>query len=147
MSALPKVEEVSAGGLVLQHTEQGWHAALIARYDRRGRLIWSFPKGHIEPGESPEQAATREVREETGINGEVAAPLGIIDFWFVMDGRRIHKTVHHFVLRALSGELSTDDVEVTEVEWVPLAQVAARLSYSDERELMTRVPTLIEAMS
>ena len=75
-------------------------AALIGRTDRRGRLLWSLPKGHIEEGETPEDTAVREVAEETGIIGEVVAPLGIIDFWFVADGRRIHKTVHHFLLRA-----------------------------------------------
>ena len=65
-------------------------AALIGRLDRRGRLLWSLPKGHIEAGETPEQAAIREIEEETGILGEVLAPLGIIDFWFVAGGRRVH---------------------------------------------------------
>ena len=78
----------------------GPRAALIGRTDRRGRLLWSLPKGHIEAGETPEDTAVREVAEETGIIGEVVAPLGIIDFWFVADGRRVHKTVHHFLLRA-----------------------------------------------
>ena len=96
-------------------------AALIGRTDRRGRLLWSLPKGHIEPGETPEDTAVREVAEETGIPGEMVAPLGTIDFWFVAEGRRMHKTVHHFLLRAVGGELSDADVEVTEVAWVPLA--------------------------
>lgn len=146
MFALPKSEEVSAGGLVINREGGQWQAALIARKDRRGRLVWSFPKGHIESGETPEQAAVREVEEETGIVSTVVAPLGIIDFWFVMDGRRIHKTVHHYVLNAVSGELSADDVEVTDVQWVPMDEVTARLSYADERELMQRVPTLLEAL-
>ena len=60
----------------------GPRAALIGRTDRRGRLLWSLPKGHIEEGETPEDTAVREVAEETGIIGEVVAPLGIIDFWF-----------------------------------------------------------------
>ena len=90
----------------------GPRAALIGRTDRRGRLLWSLPKGHIEEGETPEDAAVREVAEETGIIGEVVAPLGIIDFWFVAEGRRVHKTVHHFLLRAIGGALSDADVEV-----------------------------------
>src|SRR3546814_13459384 len=71
-------------------------AALIGRTDRRGRLLWSLPKGHIEQGETAEQTAMREVEEETGIQGTVLAPLGSIDYWFVTEGRRVHKTVHHY---------------------------------------------------
>ncbi len=118
-------------------------AALIGRIDRRGRLLWSLPKGHIESGESPEDAAVREVAEETGIVGEILAPLGVIDFWFVADGRRVHKTVHHFLLRAVGGALSDEDIEVNEVAWVPLEDLAARLAYADERALAERAPRLL----
>ena len=118
--------------------------ALIGRVDRRGRLLWSLPKGHIETGETAEQAAVREVAEETGITGRVVGELGTIDFWFVADGRRIHKTVHHYLLLAEGGELSDADVEVTEVAWVPLDELAVRLAYDDERRLVARVPELLE---
>jgi len=123
------------------------HAALIGRIDRRGRLLWSLPKGHVEQGETAEDAAIREVMEETGITGRVVAPLGTIDFWFVADGRRIHKTVHHFLLLAddpIGGlELSDEDVEVSEVAWVPLTELASKLAYADERRLLERVPDLL----
>lgn len=118
-------------------------AALIGRIDRRGRLLWSLPKGHVEEGETAEDAAIREVMEETGITGRVVAPLGTIDFWFVADGRRIHKTVHHYLLVAEAGELSDDDIEVAQVEWVPLADLHERLAYADERRLMEKVPGLL----
>ncbi len=118
--------------------------ALIGRIDRRGRLLWSLPKGHIEAGETSEQAAVREVAEETGISGRVVGELGTIDFWFVAEGRRIHKTVHHYLLLAETGELSDADVEVTEVAWVPLEELAERLAYDDERRLVARVPGLLE---
>jgi ADP-ribose pyrophosphatase YjhB (NUDIX family) len=120
-------------------------AALIARHDKRGRLVWSLPKGHVEPGETPVDAAVREVEEETGIRGRVVAPLGTIDFWFVADQRRVHKTVHHFLLEAIGGELSDDDVEVVEVGWFPLPEVAATLAYADERRLLERVEELLAA--
>jgi 8-oxo-dGTP pyrophosphatase MutT (NUDIX family) len=85
--------------------------------------------------------------EETGISGTVVGKLGTIDFWFVADGRRIHKTVHHFLLVAndpVHGlELSDADVEVSEVAWVPLTDVASRLAYADERRLLERVPDLL----
>ena len=118
-------------------------AALIGRLDRRGRLRWSLPKGHVEAGETNEDAAVREVMEETGITGRVLAPLGTIDFWFVADGRRIHKTVHHFLMVALGGELCDDDIEVEQVEWVPLEELAGRLAYDDERRLVEQVPALL----
>ena len=100
-------------------------AALIGRIDRRGRMLWSLPKGHIELGETAEQTAIREVAEETGIQGSVLAALGSIDYWFVTEGRRVHKTVHHYLMRFLGGELSDDDVEVSEVAWVPLKELPA----------------------
>jgi hypothetical protein len=71
------------------------------------------------------------------------APLGTIDFWFVADGRRIHKTVHHFLMLMQGGELSDEDVEVEQVEWVPLTQLADRLAYDDERRLVEQVPDLL----
>ena len=141
---LRRVDETSAGGLVVADDGvTGPRAALIGRTDRRGRLLWSLPKGHIEEGETPEDTAVREVAEETGIVGEVVAPLGIIDFWFVADGRRVHKTVHHFLLRAIGGALSDADIEVTEVAWVPLSELSSRLAYADERALVERAPALL----
>lgn len=137
------MEETSAGGLVLDRAGAIPRAALIGRADRKGRLAWSLPKGHLEEGETAEMAAVREVEEETGIRGTLLAPLGTIDFWFIADGRRIHKTVHHFLLEATGGELSDADAEVLEVAWVPLPEVAARLAYADERRLIGRVPDLL----
>jgi len=141
---LRRVEEISAGGLVVQVEGTQTQGALIGRVDRRGRLLWSLPKGHIEAGETAEQTAVREVAEETGITGRVVGELGTIDFWFVAEGRRIHKTVHHYLLLAEGGELSDADVEVTEVAWVPLDELAGRLAYDDERRLVARVPELLE---
>jgi ADP-ribose pyrophosphatase YjhB (NUDIX family) len=138
-----RVDETSAGGLVVDASADRPLGALIGRRDRRGRLLWSLPKGHIEAGESAEQAAVREVAEETGIVGRVIGRLGTIDFWFMADGRRVHKTVHHFLLRAEGGELSDDDIEVAAVAWVPLDELATRLAYEDERALVARAPGLL----
>ena len=141
---LRRVDETSAGGLVLDGRGPDAKGALIGRLDRRGRLLWSLPKGHVEEGETEPQTAVREVQEETGIQGEVLGKLGTIDFWFVADGRRIHKTVHHYLLIATGDlELSDEDVEVSEVAWVPVAEMAARLAYADERRLLDKVPELL----
>ena len=142
---LPRVEETSAGGLVLDRPDPDASVALIGRTDRRGRLVWSLPKGHLEAGESHEQAAVREVEEETGIRSMVLGSLGTIDFWFIAGGQRVHKTVHHFLLLREGGELSDADIEVDEVAWVPLGAAAERLGYADERALLARVPELLAA--
>ncbi|OZM72697.1 NUDIX hydrolase [Amycolatopsis antarctica] len=137
---LTTVDETSAGGLVVDAERRC--AALIGRLDRHGKLLWSLPKGHIEDGETTEQTAVREVKEETGISATVLSPLGTIDYWFVADRRRVHKTVHHFLLEAYGGELSDEDVEVTEVAWVPLHELDTRLAYADERKLVRKAREL-----
>lgn len=149
--------ETSAGGLVVSGLceavdTQGnvdlsrIYAALIGRLDRRGRLLWSMPKGHVEPGELHATTAAREVWEETGIAGTVVGDLGLIDYWFVSDGVRIHKTVHHFLLHYVAGECNDEDPEVTEVQWVPVNDLVELLAYADERKLaalaITRLPSL-----
>lgn len=144
---LPDVDETSAGGLVVDSAARPVHGALIARADRYGRLRWSLPKGHIEAGETRETAAIREVREETGIVGRVVASLGAIDYWFVAERRRIHKTVHHFLLVAEGGQLSDADIEVTEVAWVPIESIPDRLAYRDERGLVAAIPGLLAELT
>lgn len=140
---LRKVEETSAGGLVVDRSAADSRGALIARVNRRGQLEWVLPKGHLEAGETAQDAAVREVREETGLQARILAPLGSIDYWFVADGRRIHKVVHHFLLEAVGGELSDADIEVTEVAWIPFPELATRLRYDSERRLLDRVPELL----
>lgn len=148
-SDLPLSVETSAGGLVLTGLAEAVrpngsvdmskiYAALIGRVDRRGRLLWSMPKGHVEEHESHRSTAEREVWEETGIAGTVIDELGTIDYWFVSDGTRIHKTVHHHLLRYVDGEFNDEDPEVTEVTWVPVNNLVERLAYADERRLARR---------
>jgi 8-oxo-dGTP pyrophosphatase MutT (NUDIX family) len=146
---LRTVHETSAGGLVIDGIDgpkDTQVAALIGRIDRRGRMLWSLPKGHIELGETAEQTAVREVAEETGVQGSVLAALGSIDYWFVTEGRRVHKTVHHYLMRFLGGELSDEDLEVSEVAWVPLEELPSRLAYADERRLAEVAGELIDKL-
>jgi len=135
-----RVDEVSAGGLVIDTT--GTKGLLIGRRDlkdqSRQRLLWSLPKGHIEAGETPEQAAIREVAEETGIESEISRALGVIDFWFMAGGKRIHKTVHHYLFKEVGGELSPQVSEVDDVAWFPLDEIIEKLAYPDEKKLIAK---------
>ena len=138
-SSLPTVEEVSAGGVIVREHDGGLEVAVIARYNRGGRLEWCLPKGHPEGEEDHRQAAVREVEEETGIAGHILEPLGAIDYWFTVARHRVHKTVHHFLLRATGGELTTEndpDHEAVDVAWVRLEDVARRLSFANERRIV-----------
>lgn len=135
-----RVDEVSAGGLVIDFS--GTKGLLIGRFDQkdanRERLLWSLPKGHIEEGETPEEAAIREVAEETGITSEISRELGVIDFWFMAGGKRIHKTVHHFLFKEVSGVLTPQESEVDEARWFPLEEIVNLLAYPDEKKLIAR---------
>ena len=135
-----RVDEVSAGGLVVDST--GKLGLLIGRRDIKDvsgkRILWSLPKGHIEEGETPEEAALREVAEETGIQSKIEKSLGVIDFWFMAGGKRIHKTVHHYLFREDGGTLAAQETEVDEVAWFPLTEIVERLAYPDEKKLIAR---------
>jgi ADP-ribose pyrophosphatase YjhB (NUDIX family) len=135
-NGLRTVHEYSAGGLVVDGLDRDVPVvALIRTATRRGCKRWTVPKGHIEIGEKAEQAAIREIAEETGISGEILAPLGTSEYWFKAQDRIVHKTVHHYLLRFVDGELCANDHEVVEVAWVPLDELPSRFSHADEREL------------
>jgi len=135
-----RIDEVSAGGLVVD--KSGTKGLLIGRLDPKDasheRLLWSLPKGHIEDGETPEQAAIREVAEETGIKSEITRSLGVIDFWFMASGKRIHKTVHHFLFAEVGGKLAPQVTEVDDVAWFDLDEIVTKLAYPDERKLIAK---------
>ncbi|MFI7585998.1 NUDIX hydrolase [Spongisporangium articulatum] len=136
---LPTVVETSAGGLVVERSDGGPVGAVIARLNRAGKVEWCLPKGHLEGDETPEQAAVREIEEETGIRGEIVQPLGSIDYWFSVEGKRVHKHVHHFLLLAVGGRLSVEgdpDQEAIDVAWVPLTELDGRLSFPNERRIV-----------
>jgi len=128
---------VSSGGLVVDMTSDPMRVAVICRRNRSGRLEWCLPKGHLEGTETPEEAAVREIAEETGIDGQVLESLGAIDYWFFADGHRIHKTVHLFLLQATGGSVTVDndpDHEAVDAAWVDLDVLEERLAFPNERK-------------
>ena len=135
---LPAVEERSAGGIVVDVHEGVARIAVIARRNRAGRIEWCLPKGHLENDETLQQAAAREVEEETGIEGRVLTELGTIDYWFATDQRRVHKFVHHYLLEATGGHLTIDndpDHEAIDVAWLPLREAHEHLTFPNERRI------------
>jgi 8-oxo-dGTP pyrophosphatase MutT (NUDIX family) len=130
--------EVSAGGVVYRRSDEGVEVVLAARRTRRGDLAWGLPKGLVEPDETPEQTAVREVQEETGLEAEVEASLGEIRYFYVWEGVRIRKAVHFFLMRATGGDVSRHDDEMEDVRWFPLSVTLRRAAYKGEREVLQR---------
>lgn len=138
MTSYPTKRAVSAGGVIVQDRADGRWALLIARRSVTGLLQWTLPKGGVEQGETLEEAAVREVREETGIHAQIASELGVVDYWFVWrpDAVRYHKYVHYYVMRPLAGHLHERDDEAEHVCWLPIHQALSRMSHPNERELV-----------
>jgi 8-oxo-dGTP pyrophosphatase MutT (NUDIX family) len=134
--------EVSAGGVVV-HDGQ----VLVIVPTRRaadGSQVLALPKGHPDEGETIVQAATREVREETGIVVESVQELGEVCYWYVRNRHRIAKSVHFFLFRPLGGDLADHDDEVLEARWMALAEAQKALSYAGEREMVARALAICE---
>ena len=141
--------EVSAGGFVISKSDPNL-VALMARFNRGGKLEWCIPKGHLEGNETSEQAALREVFEETGLEAKVIASLGEVNYQFIQDGAKISKTVHVYLMQQTGGELSFEHdphKEASELEWVQVSELLARLSHGNEKRIAKMAIELIEARS
>lgn len=132
--------EFSCGGLVLDPASETPACIVIVPTRRAadGAKVLALPKGHPDPGESAEGAALREVREETGIDAELRAPLGEVSYHYQRGGRSIAKTVRYFLMGATGGSLEDHDHEVELARWMPLEEAVAQLTYAGEREIVQR---------
>jgi 8-oxo-dGTP pyrophosphatase MutT (NUDIX family) len=124
--------EFSAGGLVV---DDGGQVLLIRARDLRNQPVWTLPKGTLIPGETSEQAALREVQEETGYRCEVVRDLDEVTYWFQRNGQRIRKTVHWYLMRPLE-KVGEHDHEVDETAWLAPAEASGRLRYDSDRRLV-----------
>jgi 8-oxo-dGTP pyrophosphatase MutT (NUDIX family) len=136
---------VSAGGVVLAALRPDAQVALVAHRSVRGSLQWTLPKGAQEAGESVEETALREVREETGLEVELVGPLDTIDYWFVWapERTRYHKFVHYFLMRATGGDFAAHDHEMEDAAWFEPDQARRRMSFANERRLLDLIPGVL----
>jgi 8-oxo-dGTP diphosphatase len=136
MAGTQLTSEYSAGGVVYRRNSAGIDIALIYRTRHDD---WSLPKGHIEEGESREQAALREIKEETGLDARILHPLGEATYFYRRrNGELVRKTVYHYLMEALTADLGKPNWEVTEARWVPITEAQALLSYEKDREIVEK---------
>jgi 8-oxo-dGTP pyrophosphatase MutT (NUDIX family) len=129
-----QAREFSAGGVVVRGEEMV--VIVPTRRAADGSRVLALPKGHVDPGETPVQAAQREVREETGIVAEPVRELGETRYWYRRGGRTIGKEVQFFLFRHTGGDISEHDDEVEEVRWIPLEEAGRELSHAAERDIV-----------
>jgi len=135
--------EFSAGGIVYKGDADN-RMILLAQHS--GHHGWIFPKGHIgdkKKGELKEDAALREVREETGVVGKIIQQLTPVSYWYVREGEKIKKTVTYFLMMYLSGDISDHDHETENVEWLVVDEVIKRLTYKSDKEAWKEAEKLI----
>jgi 8-oxo-dGTP pyrophosphatase MutT (NUDIX family) len=125
------IREFSTGGLVVRNLRGRPFLAVVRVRDE----VLALPKGHPEAGESSQEAALREVREETGLDATPVEKLGDIRYWYARDGQRVLKIVSFFLFRYRSGRLDDHDHEVEEALWIPLEDAPARLAYRGEKDM------------
>lgn len=141
----PVQHAISSGGVLFRKSGDQTEVVLIqTRADR-----WQIPKGGIEDGETREQAARREVREETGIDGEIVEHLETIEYWFTAGTRRQkrHKSVHLFLLRYLGGDTRDHDDESIDARWFLIDDAMRKLSFANERHVLELARTRIAALT
>ena len=141
---IPTEQQVSAGGVVYRKKTSGVEVALI----KVGPIIrWQLPKGIVDEGETPEEAAVREVREETGLAAKIESLLEKIEYWYVSSGKtgkvRYHKFVHFYLMKYRSGRTDNHDHEVLEARWLPIVDAIRMLSFKSERELVEKAREMI----
>ena len=133
---------VSAGGVVYRQVDDRIEIILCGR-DVDG--TWGLPKGRVDTGESLEETALREVREETGLEVQLVEKIGVIDYWFSLPdtGIRCHKYVHHYLMMVTGGNISDHDWEYDRVEWFPVEKSLRTLTHKNEVEILARARSII----
>lgn len=146
------IDEISAGGIVFRkglesNAPQMDTLVLVSKHS--GHHGWVFPKGHVGDkikDETKEEAALREVEEETGITGTILEPLSPIDYWYQFADEKRHKTVFYFLMAYEKGSIDNHDHEMEEVEWLPMQEVEERLTYPGDKKVWRQAKEKIEKL-
>ena len=144
-AAAATVRVISAGGVIYRQQRGAVEVALIRVLDR-----WGLPKGQVEAGESLQDTALREVREETGLDGKIVAKLDDITYWYTQKSGagepvRIFKRVYFYLFRFLKGDVARHDHEVDEVRWFAMPDAQQQISYATERNILIKASAFLEA--
>jgi 8-oxo-dGTP pyrophosphatase MutT (NUDIX family) len=134
----------SAGGVVVRFDDGIPSLVVGARRRDRDVLTWTLPKGTPNVGETREETAVREVREETGLDVRITDVLDSIEYWFIQRGTRIHKTVHYFLMEPIGGDLGRHDHEFDQVRWVRFDEAQTVLTFETERALVARAAEVVD---
>lgn len=138
------LDQVSAGGVAFRWSAAGPQLAIVSV---KPKLRWQLPKGIVDPGESPEATAVREVREEAGVETDLLDLIEIIEYWYrsFRNGKpvRYHKYVHFYLLRYRSGNVADHDHEVEESRWVSFDEALALLAFKGERAVVEKAREMI----
>jgi 8-oxo-dGTP pyrophosphatase MutT (NUDIX family) len=138
----PAEREISAGGVLVR----GEDVVVIVPTRRAadGSRVLALPKGHPDPGESMLEAAQREVREETGVEGSPVCELGEARYWYRRDGQTVGKSVTFYLFSYVSGDTADHDAEVEEARWIGLREAQSALTHTAEREMVGRALARLE---
>jgi 8-oxo-dGTP pyrophosphatase MutT (NUDIX family) len=142
VAVLRSARATSAGGVVHRVVDGRVEIVIV---HRRSPKLWALPKGTPDSGETIEETALRETREETGLVVEIVDELSSIRYFFVRGSTRFHKTVHFFLMRAVGGRTDDHDAEFDEVRWAPIDEALAVLTHATERSVAERALAIIEA--
>jgi 8-oxo-dGTP pyrophosphatase MutT (NUDIX family) len=141
---VPTFDQISAGGVVYRGAAENVEVIIVQVVPE---LRWQLPKGVIDEGETNEQAALREVREEAGVDAEIVKFIETSEYWFTVerDGemKRCHKFVHFFLMRYVAGDVRDHDHEVAEARWVPIETALEMFTFDSDREVVRKARDLI----
>lgn len=142
------MDQVSAGGVAFRWRDSEPELAIVSV---KPKMRWQLPKGIVDPGETPEITAVREVREEAGIETELLSLIETIEYWYraTRYGKpvRYHKFVHFYLLQYRSGDVSDHDHEIAEACWVSFDQAIEMLAFESERRAVEKAREIIAEMS
>ncbi|HET7141913.1 MAG TPA: NUDIX hydrolase [Candidatus Limnocylindria bacterium] len=140
MAALRHARATSAGGVV-HRTRDGQQEIVLVH--RRHPRLWALPKGTPNAGETLEETALRETREESGLEVEIEAPIRAIQYFFVRGRTRFHKTVHFYLMRPVGGSLEQHDHEFDEVAWHQLEEAVELMNHATERMVVEEAAAML----